>query len=728
MCTQRAPYNWSGELYERHGDSISQYLGTSVLPSLKDKQGEYLLRELVKRGANHDIMNKWMKKFFMYLDRYYVKYHNLPNLEDAGIRGFKSLIFDMVKKDVMNSMLQLINDERDGAEVDRSLIRSCVEIFEKMGMGSLEVYMADFEEVDAQSGLLPSTRDYYARKSSAWISEDSLPVYLIKAEKSIAEERSRVSNYLNSETEAKLLRVFDTEVLERRSQALLEKEGSGCKAMLTNDMFEDLARMFKLFGRLPNGLSPIADIFKQFIIDCGADKIAQREGRLECTGTGAEGASATASASASKPSAAGGSQVDPSDDPQYIKDLISIHEKYLKVVEEHFEGHAQFQKALKDAFVEIVNRDMGDKIKTADIMAGFCDRLLKPGEKSSETEIEFFLEKTVQLFSYLTDKDVFVEIYRNLLSKRLLSQRSASDEMEKLMISKLKMKCGAQFTAKMEGMLNDLTMGADTSAAFDSYFKTRRAESAVNLADVDFSVQVLTTGYWPSYKQIDLALPPVMQRCTQVFIDYYNATTSHRKLTWVSILGSVFVKGVFNKKSYEMQVTTLQAVVLLIFNEGNGTKDFSSIAKSTNLTDDVLKRVLHSLACAKYRVIKRVTAAGATAAPPSSAVKVTDVFQFNDAFNEKMRKFRIPMASLDDSGSDGKKVEEDRSIAIEASIVRIMKSRKTLQHQQLVAEVLTQLVLFKPDARVIKKRIEALIDREYLERDPDSPNVYKYLA
>ena len=60
--------------------------------------------------------------------------------------------------------------------------------------------------------------------------------------------------------------------------------------------------------------------------------------------------------------------------------------------------------------------------------------------------------------------------------------------------------------------------------------------------------------------------------------------------------------------------------------------------------------------------------------------------------------------------------------------MRIMKARNTLGHQQLIAEVLAQLSFFKPDPKIIKRRIEALIDREYLERDADNQSTYRYLA
>lgn len=117
---------------------------------------------------------------------------------------------------------------------------------------------------------------------------------------------------------------------------------------------------------------------------------------------------------------------------------------------------------------------------------------------------------------------------------------------------------------------------------------------------------------------------------------------------------------------------------------------------------------------------------------------------------------QIPLPPVDEKKKVIEDVDKDRRYAIDASIVRIMKSRKVLGYQQLVMECVEQLgrmfkVIFlplinnlpelisylllkfcnlfaQPDVKAIKKRIEDLITRDYLERDKDNPNLFKYLA
>jgi Cullin protein neddylation domain len=61
-------------------------------------------------------------------------------------------------------------------------------------------------------------------------------------------------------------------------------------------------------------------------------------------------------------------------------------------------------------------------------------------------------------------------------------------------------------------------------------------------------------------------------------------------------------------------------------------------------------------------------------------------------------------------------------LQIDAAIVRTMKTRKTLGHTLLVNELMSQLK-FPMRTSDLKKRIESLIDREYMERDPNNPAV-----
>ena len=56
----------------------------------------------------------------------------------------------------------------------------------------------------------------------------------------------------------------------------------------------------------------------------------------------------------------------------------------------------------------------------------------------SEQEIEIVLDKSMVLFRFLQEKDVFERYYKQHLARRLLLNKSVSDDSEKNMISKLK--------------------------------------------------------------------------------------------------------------------------------------------------------------------------------------------------------------------------------------------------------------------------------------------------
>lgn len=75
----------------------------------------------------------------------------------------------------------------------------------------------------------------------------------------------------------------------------------------------------------------------------------------------------------------------------------------------------------------------------------------------------------VQLFSFLEEKDLFLEVYRNLLARRLLTDKSDDIEMEKQLITNLKLNCGMSAIGKLEGMISDLALAQEEQKKFKEF-------------------------------------------------------------------------------------------------------------------------------------------------------------------------------------------------------------------------------------------------------------------
>ena len=62
-------------------------------------------------------------------------------------------------------------------------------------------------------------------------------------------------------------------------------------------------------------------------------------------------------------------------------------------------------------------------------------------------------------------------------------------------------------------------------------------------------------------------------------------------------------------------------------------------------------------------------------------------------------------------------MSREREFIVDACNVRIMKSRKTLMLNELLPEVIKLISNFRPEFPLIKRRIESLLERDYLKRD-----------
>jgi len=260
-------------------------------------------------------------------------------------------------------------------------------------------------------------------------------------------------------------------------------------------------------------------------------------------------------------------------------------------------------------------------------------------------------------------------------------------------------------------------------------------------------VSVLTSGFWPGPPGAPCDFPAEIQECCNRFETFYLAKHTGRRLTWQPNHGSADIKAHMHKSKHELNVSTYQMCILMLFNSHH-TLSYQDIRSQTNIPIDELKRHLMSLYVnQKAKILVKTGADKEKSKDPQD----DDQFEVNYAFECKLFRIKVPLVQLKSmpgqeggglqrveaaegaaiaGGSDvPATVEEDRKHLVEAVIVRIMKSRKTLDHNNLVTEVTRHLTSrFQPSPTLIKQRIEKLIEREYLERSQQDRRVYNYLA
>jgi cullin-4 len=409
---------------------------------------------------------------------------------------------------------------------------------------------------------------------------------------------------------------------------------------------------------------------------------------------------------------------------------------------------------------------------------------LPPAAGAEEGDLEADLDRALALFRHIQGKDVFEAFYKKDLAKRLLLGRSASVDAEKGVLARLKAECGAQFTSKLEGMFRDMELSREVVAGFRQWQQQQQqqdgggggggagaaaAAAASRPASgdgaaappVEVSVAVLTSGFWPTYPPLDLVLPEELERLQSAFAEHYLSKHSGRRLAWQHALATCVVRARFPKGAKELSVSLQQAAVLCLFNDvqegagggGGGELTYeeirarvlpafaagggggaaaaaaapssSSSASAAAAADDrELRRTLQSLACGRVRVLRKL--------PAGRDVADADAFSFNADFSERLFRIRVNAIQARETPEEHAKTSEavaqDRQHQVDAAVVRVMKSRRRLSHRLLVAEVLGQLQAFPLSGAELKRRIESLIEREYLARDPSDATMYNYLA
>ncbi|XP_026739231.1 cullin-4A [Trichoplusia ni] len=611
-----------------------------------------------------------IRSIFLYLDRTYVLQNpSIHSLWDMGLDLFRHHIAmnTLVQTRTVDGLLLLIERERGGDSVDISLLKSLLRM-----LSDLQIYQDAFEHK-----FLQATERLYAAEGQRLMRELAVPQYLAHVEKRLREENERLLHYLDPSTKWQLIHTIERQLLSEHLAGIL---GKGLESLMDGPRLPDLTTLYALFSRVKDGLSELCNHFNAYI---------KKKGRTIV--------------------------IEPERDKTMVAELLEFKEQLDHVVNTCFQRNDKFLYSMREAFEYFINQRQN---KPAELIAKFVDVKLRAGNKeATEEELERLLDKIMVLFRFIHGKDVFEAFYKKDLAKRLLVGKSASVDAEKSMLSKLKQECGGGFTCKLEGMFKDMELSKDINITYKQHLAA--SSDGVGL---ELSVYILTMGFWPSYPPVDVRLPAELTRHQDHFSKFYLAKHSGRKLQWQATLGHCVLRAHFTQGNKELQVSLFQALVLLLFNDGDNLS-FEDIKTATNIEEGELRRTLQSLACGKARVLSK--------APRGREVRDADHFAFNHDFTNKLFRIKINQIQMKETSEEQKATEErvfqDRQYQIDAAIVRVMKMRKALSHNLLISELYNQLK-FPVKPADLKKRIESLIDRDYMERDKDNPNQYNYVA
>lgn len=644
----------------------------------------------------------YLHRLYLYLNQQHIKKQKLSEAEiiygnltpdsfeqmeigELGLEIWKRKMIEPLWDSLGSLLLDGIQQDRVGdapfhvTDTIRGVIQSFVSVEEYKKKGNLELYEQIFER-----RFLQASGEYYEREASRLLQECDVSQYMERVVQRLEEETLRSQKFLHSSSFGKVRAQCEQRMVADHLPFLHGE----CAAMVKGERRKDLRNMYPLLRPIAGGLPTLVEALLEHVRQQGLQAVGNLRGENVHI--------------------------------QFVESMLGVHQKYKDLIQDVFSGDQNFMGALDKACSYVINHRLNPRqaCRSPELLAKYCDSLLKKSSKGiSESEIDEKLSRSITIFKYIDDKDVFQKFYSRMLAKRLIHQQSQSMDAEEAMINRLKQACGYEFTNKLHRMFTDISLSADQNNKFSEFLKKDNIELGIN-----FSIYVLQAGAWPLGQSslTSFAVPQELEKSLQMFENFYHTRFSGRKLTWLHHLCQGELKLTYLSKPYIVTMQTFQMAILLLFERADSLTH-KELQTTLQLNSEQFSKHLASLLDCKILLCE------------SENIGPESVLQLNLNYSNKRTKFRITAALQRESPQEAEAtlsaVDEDRKLYLQAAIVRIMKSRKVLRHNALIQEVLSQSkATFAPSISMIKKCIEALIDKQYIERTPNSADEYSYVA
>ena len=695
--------------------NLEKQLRTYLSNILEESGNKIDLKQFISNWISYSrILYAWLKKAFKYFDNMKKMINRESSLEASVYKIYKDEVYEKTKDNLFLEFETMVNDYRSNKKID---INICKEYAN---------FLKLFKEDNLIEKYLSSTENYFNNLVQEHINStfnDFMNFFWVEIEK----EKNFFSIVFPEEQVVGLSRINEV-VYYKNFGKLLSKE-DGFLSMLNNydqNIKEKLKCTFDIFITNGNSFSMMTKLFKDFIKNNFKEKLIIKE-NLE-----------------NNPQI-----VKPRDvlsKTNFIESYIIFQRNILSIINYCFSNNNIMNLNFKEGLSDI--QGSLDNANLAYILPYFFDEELTKNISNEERKKQ--IELGLEIFNYVPDKDVFIDIYSNLLANRILSLFNKNNtsnqinyfdlDLETNIIKIFEKECGNELVQKLINIINDYNLNEnELQEKFSTFFqeynnpknnnddvimeKSDNNEPTIiknnntNMLNTQINIRIFSAENWPSNitNNKKALLPEKLNSITNDISSFYHKIYPGRILEFslkssYAIIETNLPK---NKINFDIKCNTFQAIILLKFNEIYYTHN--NLIKKEDLVnmlkfeanEDFFKSIKQFI---EAKIIK----------------EDKDCYSLNCDLNVKNGECLVFHTVEESEIKKKEKQEIDRTYPVDGTIVKTVKECKSIQHKNLILKVLDALCNFSIKEEFIEKRINSLIEREIIFKSKQDPNLYVY--
>jgi hypothetical protein len=300
--------------------------------------------------------------------------------------SFKEQVYDKVKSELTYSFFLLMDAERRGELLDSTPLKKFIKFLSSIEVSYMEfLYNSNFE-----SEILYHTLNYYRSIITEFFNSSNYIQYLSWGLEILNKEEERLSIYLPPKTVSHIIAHLKEDIFYSQCKILLESP-EGFKYLLNKGLFGELKNTFNLFSKDQKSIQILLIIFKNYIREEFKSLIERNNSLCNYTDGPREVTLKT----------------------NYIEEFINFYSVNTKIITDSFSSSNMFNVSFKEVIENVQSSNI--KFNNSYILPFYIDKNLKRSPNNHSSEATILIDKVLSVFPSLPDKDVFIDIHKNLV-------------------------------------------------------------------------------------------------------------------------------------------------------------------------------------------------------------------------------------------------------------------------------------------------------------------------